>query len=204
GLDRQSSEHKSNDNEHFFIETSSPLHPLSSIVLATESFLQKGIAGKFAIVLWDSMHKLIHPISLRLLFLPWIVTWVLVAPLFHLHTLDAQEIHSGSPITLPHTVFTPDLPGEYAVPFPGDQTEPQKHQGALATHFLHYSEEALGLFTKAPSRQHTLGLVSHSYPLPPTDVLLTGRRYVIPEVLIPPLRLQQSSVSLRAPPSMSS
>src|SRR5262250_2029174 len=125
------------------------------------------------------MHKLIHPTSFRLVFLPWMVTWVLVAPLFHFDVLDAQEIHSGSPITLAHTVFTPDLPGEYAVQFPDDQTEPQKHQRALATHFLHYSEDALSLFTKAPSRQQTLGLVSLSYPLPPTNVLLTGRRYVI-------------------------
>ena len=142
--------------------------------------------------------------SLRLVFLPWMVAWVLVAPLFHLHTLDAQEIHSGSSITLAHTVFTPDLPGEYAVQSPGDQTDTQKHQGALATHFLHYSEDALSLFTKAPSRQHTLGLVSHSYPLAPTEVLLTGSRYVIPDCVLPPLLLQQSSVSLRAPPSMSS
>ena len=150
------------------------------------------------------MHKLIHPTSFRLLFLPWMVTWVLVVPLFHLHTLDAQEIHGGSPVTLTHTVFTPDLPGEYAVQSPVDQTETQKHQGAVATHFLHYSEDALSLFTKAPSRQHTLGLITPSHPLPLTDVLLTGNRDVIPDVLIPPLLLQQSSVSLRAPPSMTS
>src|SRR5262245_34650256 len=150
------------------------------------------------------MHKLIHPASFRLVFLPWMVTWVLVAPLFHFDVLDAQEIHSGSPITLADTVFTPDLPGEYAVQSPIDQTEAQKHQGTWSTHVLHYSEEELSLFLKAPSRQHTLGLISQSHPLPPTDVLLIGRRYVSPDVLIPPLLLQQSSVSLRAPPSMTS
>jgi len=150
------------------------------------------------------MHNLIHPTSFRLLFLPWLVTWVLVAPLFHFHTLDAQEIHSGTPITLTHTVFTPDLPGEYSAQSPVDQTETEKHEGALSPHFLHYSEEALGLFNEAPSRQHTPGLVSQSHPLPPKDVLLTGGRYVIPVVVFPPLLLQQSSVSLRAPPSMSS
>jgi len=150
------------------------------------------------------MHKLIHPTSFRLVFLPWMVTWVLVAPLFHFDVLDAQEIHSGSPITLAHTVFTPDLPGEYAVQSPVDQTETQKHQGALSTHFLHYSEEGLSLFTKAPSRQHMLGFVSHSHPLPPKAVLLTGGRYVSPDIVLPSLLLQQSSVSLRAPPSMSS
>jgi hypothetical protein len=150
------------------------------------------------------MPTLIHPTPIRLVYLPWMVTWVLIAPLFHLHTLDAQEIHRGSSITLAHTVFTPDLPGEYAVQSHGDQTETQKHQGTLATHFLHYSEEALSVFTKAPSRQHSLGLIAHSQPLPPTDVLLTGSRYVGPDLVLPPLLLQQSSVSLRAPPSMSS
>lgn len=132
------------------------------------------------------------------------VTWVLVAPLFHIHTLDAQENHSGSPITLAHTVFAPDLQGEYSVQSPVDQTETEKHEGVLSTHFLHYSEEALSLFNKAPSRQHTLELISQSHPLPPKDFLLAGGRYVIPDVLFPSLLLQQSSVSLRAPPSISS
>jgi len=150
------------------------------------------------------MHKLIHPTSFRLFFLPWMVTWILVAPLFHIHTLDAQENHSCSPITLTRTVFTPDIPGEYAVQSPVDQTDTQNHQEAVSTHFLHYSEEALSLFNKTPSRQHTLGLMSQSHLLPPRDFWLTGGRYVIPDVLLPPLLLQQSSVSLRAPPSLSS
>ena len=142
--------------------------------------------------------------SFRLVFLPWLVTWVLVAPLFHFDVLDAQEIHRDCPITLADTVFTQDLPGEYAIPSPGDQTEAEKHEGTLSTHVLHYSEEELSLFIKTPSRQHTLGLISHSHRLPPTDVLLIGSRYVVPDVVLPPLLLQQSSVSLRAPPSISS
>ena len=149
------------------------------------------------------MQKLIYPTSFRHFFLPWLVTWVLIAPLFHIHTLDAQENHSCSPITLTQTVFTPDFPGEYSVQSPGDQTDTQKHQGALSTHFLHYSEEALDLFNKAPSRQHTLGLISPSHLLPSRDFWLTGGQSVIPDVLLPPLLLQQSSVSLRAPPSIS-
>src|SRR5262249_950938 len=140
-----------------------------------------------------SMQKLIHPISFRIFFLPWMLTWVLVAPLFHIHTLDAQENHSGSPNTLTHTVFTPDLPGEYSAQSSIDQTETQKHQGALATHFLHYSEEAFTLFSsKASSRQYTQGLVSQAHLLPPTDVLQTAGRYVTADVLLPPLLLQFS------------
>ena len=147
------------------------------------------------------MHRMIHPTSFRILFLPWMVTWVLIAPLFHIHTLDAQENHSGSAITLTHTVFTPDLPGEYAVQSSVDQSEPKNHQGAWSTHFLHYSEEALSLFSKAPSRQYAHGFVSQAHFLPPTDVLLIGQ-YVISDTPLLPLFLQQSSVSLRAPPSI--
>ena len=151
------------------------------------------------------MQKLIHPTSFRLFFLPWMVTWVLIAPLFHIHTLDAQENHSCSPITLTHTVFTPDLAGEYSGRSSVDQTDTQKHQGALATHFLHYSEEALSLYTsKAPSRQHTQELMSQAHLLRPRDVLLNGGQHVIPDVILPPLLLQLSFVSLRAPPSISS
>jgi hypothetical protein len=60
------------------------------------------------------MSKLIHTTSLRLFFLPWMVTWVLITPLFHIHSLDVQEDRVFSDIFLAHTVFSPDLPGEYS------------------------------------------------------------------------------------------
>ena len=58
------------------------------------------------------MSKLIHPTSLRLFFLPWIVTWVLITPVFHIHSLDVQEDCVFSNIFLVHTVFSSDLAGE--------------------------------------------------------------------------------------------
>jgi hypothetical protein len=144
------------------------------------------------------MFRLIHPTSFRLFLLPWMVTWVLVAPLFHVHTLDAQEDHSSSPVILAHTVFTPDLAGEYS---------PQStvHQAALSAHFSHYSEGTLSLFSKNNTKQDKkAGLVSKSHLLPPKDFLLTGGRHVIPDLVLPPFILLASSVSLRAPPSVSS
>ena len=38
----------------------------------------------------------------------WLVLWILTVPLFHIHTVS--ETRQG----LPHTVFSPDLPGEYS------------------------------------------------------------------------------------------
>ena len=50
----------------------------------------------------------------RILTLTWLVVWVLTVPLFHVHVPDAKAgpvyLHSG----LPHTVFSPDLPGEFS------------------------------------------------------------------------------------------
>jgi len=153
----------------------------------------------------DSMLRLTHFTSLRLFFLPWMVTWVLIAPLFHIHTLDAQEDHSSSPVILAHTVFTPDLAGEYSPQSTVDQAETQGNKAALSTHFSHYSEGTLSLFGKNHSKQDKkTGLVSKSHLLPSKDFLRNGGRYVIPDLVLPPLILLASSVSLRAPPSVSS
>jgi hypothetical protein len=151
------------------------------------------------------MPKLIHPTFFRLFFLPWLVTWVLIAPLFHTHTLDAQEDHSCSPVILAHTVFTPDLAGEYSPQSTVDQAETQENKAALSTHFLHYSEGTLSFFSKNHSKQEKKhGVVSKSHLLPPKDFLLNGGGYVIPDLVLPPLILLASPVSLRAPPSVSS
>jgi hypothetical protein len=46
--------------------------------------------------------------------LMWLISWVLAVPLFHVHLPDAKDgpvsLHSG----LAHTVFSPDLPGEFS------------------------------------------------------------------------------------------
>jgi len=50
----------------------------------------------------------------RLVILTWLISWVLTVPLFHVHLPDAKDgpvtLHSG----VAHTVFSPDLPGEFS------------------------------------------------------------------------------------------
>jgi hypothetical protein len=151
------------------------------------------------------MFRLIHPTSFRLFFLPWMVTWVLISPLFHIHTLDAQENHCVSPNFLIHTVFSPDLPGEYSHPSNVPQADTQENRSTLATHFLHYYEEPLSLFSKNHSKEDKkTGLVSKSNLLPSKDFLLNGGRIVIPDIVLPPPIVQAYSVPLRAPPFVSS
>lgn len=49
----------------------------------------------------------------RLLIAVWMITWVTTVPLFHTHlpdSSDRQACQGG----VPHTVFSPDLPGEFS------------------------------------------------------------------------------------------
>jgi hypothetical protein len=151
------------------------------------------------------MSKLIHPASFQLFFLPWMVTWVLITPLFHIHTLDVQEDRCFSQIFLAHTVFSPDLAGEYSPQSTVHQAGTQEDQYAFSTHFSFYSEESIGLFSEDDSKQEKgIEPVSHTRFFPPKDFLLNGGRYVIPDLVSPPFMLLASPVSLRAPPSVSS
>ena len=51
---------------------------------------------------------------LSLLIVAWLIAWVTTVPLFHTHLPDIAEgpasLHGG----LAHTVFSPDLPGEFS------------------------------------------------------------------------------------------
>ena len=53
----------------------------------------------------------------RLAILVWLAAWMLAVPLFHIHP-EADHHHDGQPghvhDGLSHTVFSPDLPYEYA------------------------------------------------------------------------------------------
>lgn len=50
---------------------------------------------------------------LHLLTLAWVIIWVAAVPLFHTHLPDVTD-RSTSYQGLAHTVFSPDLPGEFA------------------------------------------------------------------------------------------
>ena len=53
----------------------------------------------------------------RLLILTWLIAWVTTVPLFHIHLPDTTAYDPASVQRgLAHTVFTPDLPGEFSCP----------------------------------------------------------------------------------------
>ena len=50
----------------------------------------------------------------RVVVLMWLIFWVITVPLFHIHVPDAINGPVSLDGGLPHTVFSPDLPGEYS------------------------------------------------------------------------------------------
>jgi len=51
-------------------------------------------------------------ILLRLWMSVWLITWVTTVPLFHIHLPDISD-RQASQTGVAHTVFSPDLPGEF-------------------------------------------------------------------------------------------
>ena len=68
----------------------------------------------------------------RLLVSVWVIIWVTTVPLFHIHLPDLSD-RQASQGGVPHTVFSPDLPGEFS------RFSNTKHHD----HFAHMSSRVL-------------------------------------------------------------
>ena len=66
----------------------------------------------------------------RLLVLVWVITWVTTVPLFHTHLPDISD-RLATQGGVAHTVFSPDLPGEFS------------HFSSTQDHFTHLSSKVL-------------------------------------------------------------
>jgi hypothetical protein len=95
----------------------------------------------------------------RLLILAWLTSWLLAVPLFHIHPEtdhqhgQAGHVHSG----LLHTVFSSDLPCEYAsgegqAATPQHDVSRQPFQVGQSRHSLDHSEIAFSLLTSSGDR----------------------------------------------------
>ena len=71
-------------------------------------------------------------LSARLLILAWTVIWIATVPLFHTHLPDISDraISTGG---IAHTVFSPDLPGEF-FRFSAASQGPSTHLSNRALH----------------------------------------------------------------------
>lgn len=86
----------------------------------------------------------------RLLILAWLAIWLTTLPLFHTHVPDTTDRWSALQSGGAHTVFTPDLPGEFSHPFHDSQ---QGHSSHLANRAVNSPEMGIAIFDDPDDRK---------------------------------------------------
>jgi len=79
----------------------------------------------------------------RLLVLAWVIPWITTVPLFHLHLPDTTDWWSALNSGGAHTVFTPDLPGEFARPLHNTH---EGHSARLSPRLVNSPELGITVF----------------------------------------------------------
>ncbi len=132
----------------------------------------------------------------RLVVLAWLIAWITIAPLFHIHIPDATDGWSALQSGGAHTVFTQDLPGEYSRPFHDSELG---HSSHLSQRAVNSPELGIAIFDDPDDRKlkavHVLGSPFHLSDASPqhSGVLTIGEPYR-------PLQPFQASSASRAPP----
>jgi hypothetical protein len=134
----------------------------------------------------------------RVLVLAWLITWATAFPLFHVHVPDTTDRWSILQSGGAHTVFTPDLPGEYSHPFHDNQPE---HSSHLSTRVVNSPELAIAATNETDDRKvKPLQVLSALYGLPDTIPLVS---LFFTYLANPPYLLTFQAISAtRAPPSV--
>lgn len=141
----------------------------------------------------------------------WIIIWMLAVPLFHVHPEadhhhgEAGHIHGGTV----HTVFSPDLDGEFGnhLGTTAAIEQPSANQFAVSWHPSHASDYTeLGFSFVSDSTDRTLPkpLVSSALIVEPSAHIPLAAN---PSVIQPlahslPLTLLTHDIPARAPPSL--
>jgi hypothetical protein len=92
---------------------------------------------------------------LHLLTLAWVILWVAAVPLFHTHLPDVNDglaSHQG----LAHTVFCPDLPGEFSSPHRSAVHLSTKSQNSPELGFVLSTEDSKNRTEEEPSALYVL------------------------------------------------
>ena len=133
-------------------------------------------------------------LSLRLVLLAWLITWITSVPLYHVHIPDTTDrwsaVHSGGA----HTVFTPDLPGEFSCPLKQSQEANSAH---LSQRIVNSAELGIALLDEK-SRANELNSLGTAYHFL-EDPLLPSVVFALPEDHWK-LRLSPACLASRAPP----
>ena len=130
----------------------------------------------------------------HLLISAWLIMWITTAFLFHIHIPDVTDcwsaLHSGGA----HTVFTPDLPGEFFRPYHDSRHGPSTH---LSQRIVNSPEFDLVLFDddrKAKELKRLTALYCSSETvLPPRSLFAYPEKYH-------QRHLSEAVITARAPP----
>ena len=86
---------------------------------------------------------------LHLLTLVWVITWVATVPLFHTHLPDVNDLASRK--GLAHTVFSPDLSGEFVCHGSGSQLSTKSQNSPELGFLLSTIEDSKKWIYQTPS-----------------------------------------------------
>jgi len=131
---------------------------------------------------------------LRLLISAWLITWIASVPLYHFHIPDTTDRWSTLQSGGAHTVFTPDLPGEFFHPFRDSQ---HRHSSHLSHRMVNSPEFGIVLLDDS-TKAKQLNIFSTPHQSPENPLLLS-LVFTFPEGHRN-LRLFQSFLGSRAPP----
>lgn len=131
----------------------------------------------------------------RLLILAWLAIWLTTLPLFHTHVPDTTDRWSALQSGGAHTVFTPDLPGEFSHPFHDSQ---QGHSSHLSNRAVNSPEMGIAIFDD-PDDRKVKALHVLSVPTRVSDTALRSIR-VCGSQKYHQLQIFQALPGSRAPP----
>ena len=161
----------------------------------------RGILTQYALLVLPSRRRqrtVIPVVQARLpwqlLISAWLIMWITTAVLFHIHipdvTDDWSSLHSGGA----HTVFTPDLPGEFFHPYHDSRHGPSTH---LSQRIVHSPELDLDLFDDDRKAKPLKSLAALHCSA--ETVLLPSSLFAYPETYHK-CHLSEAVVAARGPP----
>jgi hypothetical protein len=98
--------------------------------------------------------------------------WITALPFFHIHVPDTTDRWSALKSGGAHTVFTPDLPGEFSHPFHDSQ---QRHSSHLSNRAVNSPEIGIAIFDDPDDRKgKTLQVLGAPFRFPDTPLGLSN------------------------------
>ena len=148
------------------------------------------------------MHSLSRYLQPRLLLKAWLNAWVATLTLFHIHIPDTTDEWSALKSGGAHTIFTPDLPGEYSHTFL-DRQHQQQHSSHFSERGVNSPEFGIAALDETDDRKGK-GVYEFGVPYEFPDIPLQPGLVFAVRVDFRPFQSFQLFIAARAPPQLTS